>query len=214
MAYIYKIENKTNKKMYIGKTRLSLIERWREHVKDSRKIKKESRPLYSAIKKYGAENFNITMLEETTNELSAEREVYWIKYYSTYENGYNATRGGDGNFRYNHDDIVKLLKNGFTAPEISNKIGCCKSTVRKIAKRHEICINGISGEDFLKARIKVLQYDYNFLFIKSFKSIADAARWCAKNNRAKSWVDGAGVHISDVCKGRRKTAYGFIWRYD
>lgn len=24
---------------------------------------------------------------------------------------------------------------------------------------------------------------------------------------------GIGVHISDVCKGKRKTAYGYIWKY-
>lgn len=37
MAFIYKITNDINNKIYIGKTRLTVQERWREHCHDYKK---------------------------------------------------------------------------------------------------------------------------------------------------------------------------------
>ena len=57
---------------------------------------KEKRPLYWAIAKYGKDNFTIEQIEEVENDFLGEREMYWIHYYDSYNNGYNATLGGDG----------------------------------------------------------------------------------------------------------------------
>lgn len=46
------------------------------------------------MNKYGPEHFHIELIEETDNP--EERERYWIQYYGSYHNGYNATLGGDG----------------------------------------------------------------------------------------------------------------------
>ena len=49
MAYIYKITNDINDKIYIGKTLFDIEKRFKEHCKDSRNISNEKRPLYSAM---------------------------------------------------------------------------------------------------------------------------------------------------------------------
>ena len=59
MAYIYKITNDINGKIYIGKTYNSIEKRFKEHCKDRLKRKCEQRPLYSAMNKYGIEHFYI-----------------------------------------------------------------------------------------------------------------------------------------------------------
>jgi len=46
-------------------------------------------------------------LEECPKELLDEREIYWIKYYNTFENGYNLTVGGNSGFHYNIDAIFE-----------------------------------------------------------------------------------------------------------
>ena len=46
MAYIYKITNQINGKVYIGKTLSSIEERWKEHCKDYKREYCEKRPLY------------------------------------------------------------------------------------------------------------------------------------------------------------------------
>ena len=53
---------------------------------------------------------------------------------------------------------------------------------------------------------KINQYDKNLVFIKSFNTIADAER--ALNKKPKS------THIRDVRKGKRKTAFGYIWKWE
>ena len=50
-------------------------------------------------------------------------------------------------------------------------------------------------------KLKVNQYDLSGNFIKMWNSIKDVEVFY--NNR----------HISDCCKGKRKTACGYIWRY-
>ena len=53
MGFIYKITNKINGKMYIGKTEYdNPIKRWKRHIEDSKRNTDKHRPLYNAINKY------------------------------------------------------------------------------------------------------------------------------------------------------------------
>lgn len=96
---IYKITNNINKKVYIGQTN-NLKKRWNEHKRlgNSNNSSKKSinSKLYSAMKKYGVENFTIEVIEEPTENYN-EREKYWIKYYHSNERdkGYNIASGGE-----------------------------------------------------------------------------------------------------------------------
>ena len=54
------------------------------------------------------------------------------------------------------------------------------------------------------------QYSMDQNYITSYTSIKDAARAMRPNTTS---LGGVTSHISDVCKGKRKSAYGFIWRY-
>lgn len=52
MGFIYLITNNINKKKYVGKTTQSIEKRWQEHISESKREKREIRPLYRAIRKY------------------------------------------------------------------------------------------------------------------------------------------------------------------
>ena len=88
MPYIYKITNKINGKSYIGKTLKTIEVRWSEHCQDYKKERNEKRPLYSAMKKYGVNNFSIEEIEECNEEELNEKERYWIEFYRTFKYGY------------------------------------------------------------------------------------------------------------------------------
>jgi hypothetical protein len=60
------------------------------------------------MNKYGIEHFHISQIEETNDP--DEREKYWIEYYGTFKNGYNATIGGDGKRYLDYDLIIALYK--------------------------------------------------------------------------------------------------------
>ena len=65
MAFIYKITNKVNGKIYIGKTEKSIELRFKEHCREFTKARSKDRPLYRAFNKYGVENFSIELVEIT-----------------------------------------------------------------------------------------------------------------------------------------------------
>jgi hypothetical protein len=84
----------TSGKSYIGKTSKSINERFKEHILDS--VNSE-RHFHRAIRKYGFEDFTSKILEDNIpNDQIDNREIYWIEYYDTFNNGYNMTKGGDG----------------------------------------------------------------------------------------------------------------------
>jgi len=95
---VYKITNKINKKIYIGKSKLSVDKRWKRHIQNALYYKRKGY-FYTAIRKYGQDNFNLEILEEIIIESELNnREKYWIKYYQSNNKniGYNMTEGGDG----------------------------------------------------------------------------------------------------------------------
>ena len=105
-GFIYCIRNSINQKIYIGKTTKTLEERWKIHIRDSKKINEEIRPLYRAFNKYGIDKFHIELIEECDISILSEREIYWRDYYKSNKTGYNATFGGYGKIVYDYNKII------------------------------------------------------------------------------------------------------------
>src|SRR5271166_3766517 len=104
---IYRSTNLFNYKMYIGQTKQPLSIRWYQHKHDMR----FKTHFCKALKKYGPECFIIEVLEEVDSiELLDEREIYWIKYYNTFNNGYNETTGGGNNRVLSQKSKEKMSK--------------------------------------------------------------------------------------------------------
>jgi group I intron endonuclease len=78
MAIIYKILSKTSKKVYIGKTKKDLENRFLNHIYTAKAGSKHH--FHRAIQKYGKEDFCISILESFENDISDqilnEREIY------------------------------------------------------------------------------------------------------------------------------------------
>lgn len=89
---IYKITNLINGKCYIGQTTNSK-RRFSEH-RAKGYGSENNKVLYYAFDKYGLNNFSFEVIEEQIENYN-EREKYWIRYYDSFENGYNQTEGGE-----------------------------------------------------------------------------------------------------------------------
>ena len=96
MTGIYLITNKVNGKKYVGQS-IDIEERWKRHIIAS---KKSELHIHRAIRKYGIDNFDFSILEECSVDKLDEREIYWISELDTYNNGYNMTIGGKGHNLY------------------------------------------------------------------------------------------------------------------
>lgn len=211
MGYIYKITNDINDKVYIGKTEFDIEKRFQEHCRDALKDRNEKRPLYNAINKYGIEHFKIEEIEQC-NDIE-NREKYWIEYYDSYNNGYNATLGGDGKTLINYDLVVEKFKKGMTITEISNELHHDIGQLSKILKAKGITSEEIKEQSKTQRKSLIMLDKKTLQEIKSFNSVAEAAQYCIDNQLSKDTINGISAHISQCCNGIRKTAYKYKWKY-
>lgn len=213
MSFIYQITNDINNKIYIGKTNLTLQERFLEHCRDSKRVKNEKRPLHNAMNKYGIEYFKIEKIEECSAEEASNREQYWIEKLDSYVNGYNATKGGDGKLLYNHQEIANRLLNYPYPKEVAEEFKCSSDLVRIIAKEYNIKVYNRGQEINVNAKKEIYQYDKQNNYIQTFESTQKAAEWLLKNNYIKVLNSGVRSHIGEAANGKRCSAYSFIWKY-
>lgn len=211
MAYIYKIINKINGKIYIGKTLKNIEERWKEHCKDYLRREEEKRPLYSAMKKYGKENFIIEEVEQCSDEEVNEREIYWIEYYGSFKYGYNATRGGDGKAYVDRELVIKTYQKIQNCAKTAEICNIHVATVYKILKDNNISIK--PSQQIAKEKLSkpIIMCDLSGKEIKAFTALIDGAKYIRPQEKDNKKLHGIASHIRDVCNKKRNTAYGYKW---
>lgn len=188
-------------KVYIGITcRLPEI-RWNKGLGY-----KSSPRFFLAIVKYGWDNFVHEILHLDLSENDAKlKEIELIKLYKSKRLSYNTTDGGDG--------VKGCIPTQFTRNKMSisakNKPSVTLETRKKLSNQRK----GKKKSDLWKQRIgianklnqakPVLQFDKLNNYINEYPSILDAEKITKISNG----------HISKCCKGIRKSAGGFIWKY-
>lgn len=216
MAYIYQITNNINGKIYVGKTTKNNIqERWKEHLKDYKKPRCEKRPLYDAMNKYGSENFSIKELEECSLEELNDKEIYWIEKLGSFKYGYNATIGGDGKQTADYDLIIKYYNLYHNIAEVHRQLGYDYETIKSALLNKNITIIPSAKISLITQGKKIKQYDLNGNYLQSFNSCGQAAKYLIDNHYTTSLKTSlVSGHIGQVCNNKRKTAYGFKWKYE
>lgn len=108
---IYKITNNINGKVYIGQTtqKRGFVDRYPNkgvgiervynfHKKNKNRNDGYNVYLLNSIEKYGFDAFTVDEVFDVAfnkDELN-EKEMYYIKYFDSFNNGYNSTLGGEG----------------------------------------------------------------------------------------------------------------------
>lgn len=202
MAYIYKIENDINGKLYIGKTEQSIEERFKEHCYDAYRPTMEHRPLYKAIQKYGKEHFHISLIEETN--IPNERERYWIEALESFKYGYNATTGGDGTPYLDYNLIIRTYRETRNQRVTAELLKIDIQSVRKVINAHipdEVLTQKEASKKFNGRAVAKLN-PITEEILEIYSTVTEAER-----------VNNISKHIGAVCQGKRKTAGGFKWKY-
>lgn len=204
MGFIYCITNKINNKKYIGQTKRTVEERWKQHLYCYERLNSNNY-LYNAMKKHGVENFTIEELEECPNEKLNEREKYWILIKNSYyinEKGYNLTYGGEGAIKYSDDQILSLWNKGYTGKDIAIELG---SNISVICQR----LNKLVGKEKIQERKiekiskPVIQYNLYGDFIKEWDSAS----------KAEKELNISSGSITKCCKKERVTSFNSLWKY-
>ena len=140
MVGIYKIKNIVNGKIYIGQS-VNIDKRFQQHRSNYKNpnSKQYECPLYEDMRKYGIENFDFEAIEECAEEELDEKEIYYIKYFQSLENGYNRNAGGKNAVSYLKlsdemvDEIIEKLKTSKDNSDVIGKeFGVCGRTIRAI----------------------------------------------------------------------------------
>lgn len=124
MYSLYCIENKITGQKYIGITSLNPEERWKKHqyAYKTEKKKNDCPKFYNSIRKYGVENFKLSILEQS--EDASYIENLEIRYISENSNLLNVSSGGGGmtiNSGWKHSpETIKKLKEK-TPPMLGKK---------------------------------------------------------------------------------------------
>lgn len=96
-CYIYFIINNITGQRYVGQT-TNFTRRKGEHFLKLKENRHPNVKLQNAYNKYGLENFSIQKIQfdDLSKEELDEQEIYYIKKYNSFNNGYNLTEGGTG----------------------------------------------------------------------------------------------------------------------
>ena len=225
---VYVHVNKINGKIYIGQTKQTLEQRYKNGYEHCRHF-------WNAIQKYGWDNFeHIILVDNLSIDMANIIEEELIKKYNTtnHNNGYNMKSGGlnhipseetrklmskahKGEKHWNYgkhwgDDFKKKLSEIHTGREITpewrKNMSKAQKKREKFSKetKEKIRISKLGSKNPMYGGIyHVLQYDFDGIFIKEWESVKCASE---EYNVSRS-------SISACCNGKIKSCSGYIWRY-
>ena len=208
---VYAHVNKQNGKMYIGITN-NTKKRWECNGKNY----KNCVHFWSAINKYGWDNFNhIILIDNVSFSIACEMEIYLIKKFNTINEGYNIMAGGTGgrtrtNPVYQYDLKGNYIRS-WENPSLAEKYyGITQCAIHETSSSKSICGYQWSFEYLEKMQpyetinkryvTPIYQYDIDGNFIK---------KWDYLNDAIKEY----GLYTKLNADGTNKTAYGFRWSY-
>ena len=216
---MYQHKNKINGKVYIGITSREPEKRWGINGSNY----KSSPHFYSAIQKYGWDNFEHNILfENLTKEQACEKEQELIKYFNSTnrEFGYNSTSGGEA-FSLNEDTRKKMSismlgnKNGLGYPcseEKKSKISNAQKG-RQLTEDHKEKLSIAATKRHVpcsEEKKETLSKNYpnkKKVYCEELDKVFDSVQQCGKE------LGIPPTNISKLCNGRGKTLKGYHFKY-
>lgn len=167
---IYCFRNNVNNKCYIGQA-INIRRRVRSHFS---KIN-DGLAIHKAILKYGINGFSFYIIENDLEiEMLNDREIFWISFFDSYNNGYNMTPGGNATAKRT-EEVIRKLQNTSSCKKIIaynykyNYYLECKST-RQLARIFKEKHINISAQNIYDARLNK-SYSKDFIFGETVSDI-------------------------------------------
>lgn len=234
---VYLITNNLNNKVYIGQSK-DIERRWSDHISLGKTTSKSTSvankyPLYRSMKKYGVENFSLTILEEVEdyNQLDSIENKY-IEKYNSITNGYNQRITSSSGYSKEYTISKRELKYSVTKEKLRSELLCY--SFEKVASIYGVSSNAIrkwckdyglpsSSKDYITPektkefsdRMKTITRD-NSTSRKRVAMIDKHTDEIVKEfdsvAEAGRYVNASPENISRALNGRRKTSKGYKWK--
>ena len=180
---------------------------------------------------YGINHFKIEIIEECDNSLLNDREKYWIQYYNSLINGYNATLGGEtcppnrskpiDQIDINSNQVIRTFK---SAREVEKELGIANQHISEACNYKRVSVSGFkwefhnpmdkknAKEKSLKEHQKISKQVYCKELDKYFKNMSEAASYI------KDYLKLENTSIRTVYNSIRRSiiknihSYGYSWQ--
>lgn len=208
-----------NGKVYIGITRQEPKQRWKNGHGY-----RNNEHFYRAIQKYGWDNFKHEILFSNLPENVAwEKEIELIKAHKSnqYEFGYNISSGGEiaNGCKCSEETKLKISKanRGKTSPNKGKKM--TDEQIRKMSERlkgRTVWNKGKTGlQKHSEETRKKMSESQKMAQTKHRKSVLCVETGVIYNSirDAEKQTGARNSDITAVCKGKRKKAGGYTWKY-
>jgi hypothetical protein len=162
------------------------------------------------------------ILEDLTWEEACEKEKEFIKLYGRILEGFgtlcNITEGGDGVLGMKHTEETKnKIRKDNKRPE---KMLVCMENLKKM-QTPEAKAKALANRDYEQiSKKRVLNTDYSKIKKASEKAVIQYSlggvlikTWNSITEACSNIMNLHDTNVSKCCKGLRKEAGGFIWRY-
>lgn len=241
MIGIYAIHNVVNDKYYIGQAQ-DINNRWIRHRSNLKNNTHDNSHLQNAYNKYGKENFEYLVIEECEIYELDEKEITYIQQYDSYNNGYNQDLGGKGcrGYRHTEEEILKMrmvqnpravlqldmnlhvVNKWYSTSHAGKTLNLSGRGIKAVCERKnrqktiggyywiyedEYLSGAVDWDYYLNINISktkpINQYDLNMNLIQTYPSAYVAEKETGYDNS----------QISAVCNHKRKTAFGYVWRF-
>ena len=217
---IYTITNTMNGDCYVGQS-IDIHTRWISHKAQAKKGNKYY--IYSAIRKYGFDNFKFKIVELVKNKKDlTSREQFW---YDKLKPKYNSIEPREQGNKVQRKPVyqidiqtLKILNEFESTREASRKTGILKGCIGGCCRRdnhhnrggnYYWCFTKDYNEDWKPRKIntqnKGVAKLLNGIIIETFKSMIEASR--------QTGTKYYGIMTSCNGKRKKKTLDGFEWRY-
>lgn len=209
--YIYKITNKINGKIYIGKSKNPSI-RFKRHIYVASHPDtgpNQFQPIHAAIAKYGKVNFDLEIIDNCISEDEIfVKEIYWISHYRSNmkkhpNSGYNLTDGGEGASGLTPSVKTRLKISKANLGENNGMFG----ETHSIETRQNMCISQASRKhrqplsEERKQQNREAAAKQNFSFKISLEMKDEVVKlWNCGNHTKKQLAEKFGLKYNSIVK--------------
>lgn len=220
---IYKIEDLTNGRCYIGKS-VNISQRWRQHRYDLRHNKHHSRHLQRAWNKRGEDGFKFSIIEKCDVSKCVEREQYYLDTENTFYNTCEVSESNLGTFWYGRKGVAiyskkgRLVKSFDSVAEAVEYVGCrYGSAIRVLRGKEGVQCGGYFweyhyGEPRTSIEPKKSRWKSPYPK-KAVVCLEDGIFYDSTYEAAKAYGLSRQWDVARVCKGERNYVRGKRFQY-
>jgi group I intron endonuclease len=217
VGWIYLMLNKINGKRYVGQT-IQGERRWTKHRSDS--FVGSQSAIHRAIRKYGWENFNVSVIWEGPADSLNEQESFFIREHNSLSpHGYNLTTGGQTNGKIISEETKEKISvaslNHWADPEYREKVIATRkqtwSNPELLRKRSEILKKKWEDPEFRENMQAVLQSALDTPEMHELRSVNTKKMWESEEKRNRIIEQMKSTASTPKEKERKSQASKAMW---